>query len=165
MVTTCSPRSMRAAQRARLWAITCTARRPRGGETARLRDRRSLGILENPRVGSITFTWRRNGKAAGSAFLGHPRESPRGQIHIMTLGRPRVLRNPRSFSPSLPNATSAGRWASRPTWSSRSGSASSPTPWPPLRRLTGWCTTRSSWSLTSPATALMPLSNGARQMR
>ena len=109
--------------------------------------------------------WRRNGKAAGSAFLGHPRESPRGQIHIMTLGRPRVLRNPRSFSPSLPNATSAGRWASRPTWSSRSGSASSPTPWPPLRRLTGWCTTRSSWSLTSPATALMPLSNGARQMR
>ena len=31
--------------------------------------------------------WRRNGKAAGSAFLGHPRESPRGRIHIMTLER------------------------------------------------------------------------------
>ena len=25
-----------------------------GGETARLRDRRSLGILENPRVGGFT---------------------------------------------------------------------------------------------------------------
>ena len=31
--------------------------------------------------------WRRTGKAAGSAFLGHPRESPRGRIHIMTLVR------------------------------------------------------------------------------
>ena len=31
--------------------------------------------------------WRRSGKAAGSAFLGHPRESPRGRIHIMTFMR------------------------------------------------------------------------------
>ena len=31
--------------------------------------------------------WRRNGKAAGSAFLGHPGESPRGRIHIMNIGR------------------------------------------------------------------------------
>ena len=30
------------------------------------------------------------------------------------------------------------------------GAASSPTPWPPPRRLTGSCTTPSSWSLTSP---------------
>ena len=35
---------------------------------------------------------------------------------------PRAPRNPRSSSPSSPNATSAGRWASRQTWSSRSGS-------------------------------------------
>ena len=54
----------------------------------------------------------------------------------------------------LPNATNGDRWASPPTWSSRSGSASSPTPWPPPRRLTGWSTTPSSWSLTCPATAL-----------
>ena len=40
-----------------------------------------------------------------------------------------------SSSPSSPNATSAGRWASRQTWSSPSGSASLPTPWPPPRRL------------------------------
>ena len=52
VVTTCSPGPMRAAQRARLWAITCTA-----------------------------------SQAAGSAFLGHLRESPRGRIHIMTLAR------------------------------------------------------------------------------
>ena len=42
---------------------------------------------------------------------------------------PRAPRNRRSSSPSSPNATSADRWASRQTWSSRSGSASSPTPW------------------------------------
>ena len=59
----------------------------------------------------------------------------------------------------------AGRWASRQTWCSRSGSASLPTPWPPPRRLTGSCTTPSSWSLTSPATGLMQLSNGARPRR
>ena len=75
---------------------------------------------------------------------------------------PRAPRNPRSSSPSSPNATSADRWASRQTWSSRSGSASSPTPWPPPRRLTGSCTTPSSWSLTSPATEPMLPSNGAR---
>ena len=45
MVTTCSPRPSRAGQRARLCAITWTAS---------LRDLRSLGILENPRVGGFT---------------------------------------------------------------------------------------------------------------
>ena len=35
MVTTCSPRPMRAVQRAMLWAITCTARGGVGGEAAR----------------------------------------------------------------------------------------------------------------------------------
>ena len=64
---------------------------------------------------------------------------------------PRAPRNRRSSSPSSPNATSAGRWASRQTWSSRSGSASLPTPWPPPRRLTGSCTTPSSWSLNVPS--------------
>ena len=49
----------------------------------------------------------------------------------------RNLRNPRSSSPSSPNATNGGRWASRQTWSSRSGSASLSIPWPPPRRLTG----------------------------
>ena len=51
------------------------------------------------------------------------------------------------------------------TWSSRSGNASSPTPWPPRRRLIGSCTTPSSWSLTSPATAPTLPSNGARPRR
>ena len=37
-----------------------------------------------------------------------------------------------------------------------------PTPWPPPRRLTGSCTTPSSWSLTSPATGPTLPSNGAR---
>ena len=60
VVTTCSPRPMRAVQRARLCAITWTA---------------SQAALAAKR------------KAAGSAFLGHPRESPRGRIHIMTLAR------------------------------------------------------------------------------
>ena len=78
---------------------------------------------------------------------------------------PRAPRNRRSSSPSSPNATSAGRWASRQTWSSQSGSASSPTPWPPPRRLTGSCTTPSSWSLTSPATGPTLPSNGARPRR
>ena len=68
-------------------------------------------------------------------------------------------------SPSLPNATSADRWASRQTWSSRSGSASLLTPWPPPRPSTGWSITPSSWSLTSPATAPMQPSNGARPRR
>ena len=55
VVTICSPSPSRAVQRARLWAITLD-RQPggAGGETARLRDRRSLGILENPRVGGFT---------------------------------------------------------------------------------------------------------------
>ena len=50
---------------------------------------------------------------------------------------PRALRSRRSSSPSSPNATSADRWASRQTWSSRSGSTSLPTPWPPPRPSTG----------------------------
>ena len=58
-----------------------------------------------------------------------------------------------------------GRWASRQTWSSQSGSASLPTPWPPPRRLTGSCTTPSSWSLTSPATAPTLPSNASRPRR
>ena len=78
---------------------------------------------------------------------------------------PRAPRNRRSSSPSSPNATSAGRWASRQTWSSRSGSASLPTPWPPPRRLTGSCTTPSSWSLTSPATGPTLPSNASRPRR
>ena len=61
MVTTCSPRPMRAVQRARLWAITWMA---------------SQAPLAAKREGP-----------AGSAFLGHPGESPRGRIHIMTLMR------------------------------------------------------------------------------
>ena len=65
---------------------------------------------------------------------------------------PRAPRSPRSSSPSSPNATSAGRWASRQTWSSPSGSASLPTLMATLpRRLTGSCTTPSSWSLTVPS--------------
>ncbi len=56
-------------------------------------------------------------------------------------------------SRSSPNATNAGPWASRPTWSSPSGSTSSPTQWPRRRPSTGWSTTRSSWNSTSPATA------------
>ena len=43
--------------------------------------------------------------------------------------------------------------ASPPTWSSPSGSTSSPTRWQPRRPSTGWSTTRSSWNSTSPATA------------
>ena len=39
------------------------------------------------------------------------------------------------------------------------------TPWPPPRRLTGSCTTPSSWSLTSPATGPTLPSNGARPRR
>ena len=78
---------------------------------------------------------------------------------------PRAPRSPRSSSPSSPNATSAGRWASRQTWSSPSGSASLPTPWPPPRRLTGSCTTPSSWSLTSPATGPTLPSNASRPRR
>ena len=46
---------------------------------------------------------------------------------------PQGPKSPRSSSRSLPNAMNAGLWASPPTWSSQSGSASSPTPWPPLR--------------------------------
>ena len=38
-------------------------------------------------------------------------------------------------------------------------------PMAPPRRLTGWCTTPSSSSLTSPATGLMQPSNGASQKR
>ena len=66
---------------------------------------------------------------------------------------PKGPRSPRCSSRSSPNATNAGPWVSRPTWSSPSGSTSSPTQWPRLRPLTGWSTTRSSWNSTSPATA------------
>ena len=45
------------------------------------------------------------------------------------------------------------------------GAHRSPTPWPPPRRLTGSCTTPSSWSLTSPATGPTLPSNGARPRR
>ena len=78
---------------------------------------------------------------------------------------PRAHRSQRYSSPLSLNATSAGHWASRQTWSSRSGGASLPTPWPPPRRLTGSCTTPSSWSLTSPATGPTLPSNGARPRR
>ena len=78
---------------------------------------------------------------------------------------PRAPRSPRSSSHSSPNATNGGRWASRQTWSSRSGNASSPTPWPPPRQSTGWSITPSSWSLTSPATAPTLPSNGATPRR
>ena len=47
--------------------------------------------------------------------------------------RPRGPRSPRCSSPSSPNATNGGPWASPPTWSSPSGSTSSPIPWPPRR--------------------------------
>ena len=62
MVTTCSLRPMRAVQRARFMRhhpVSSTGqaldRQPGGvgGETARLRDRRSLDILENPTCGRI----------------------------------------------------------------------------------------------------------------
>ena len=62
-------------------------------------------------------------------------------------------KSPRCSSRSSPNATNAGPWASRPTWSSPSGSTSSPTQWPRRRPSTGWSTTWSSWNSTSPATA------------
>ena len=49
VVTTCSPRPMRAVQRARLWAITWMASQaPLAAKREGLRDPRSLGILENP---------------------------------------------------------------------------------------------------------------------
>ena len=66
---------------------------------------------------------------------------------------PKGPKSPRCSSHSSPNTTNAGPWASRPTWSSPSGSTSSPTQWPRLRPSTGWSTTRSSWNSTSPATA------------
>ena len=66
---------------------------------------------------------------------------------------PKGPRSPRCSSRSSPNATNAGPWASRPTWSSPSGSTSPPTQWPRRRPSTGWSTTRSSWNSTSPATA------------
>ena len=78
---------------------------------------------------------------------------------------PRAPRNRRSSSPSSPNATNGDRWASRQTWSSRSGNASSPTPWPPPRQSTGWYTTPSSWSLTSLAIAPTPLSTESQRRR
>ena len=64
---------------------------------------------------------------------------------------PRVLRSPRCSSRSSPNATKGAPWASPPTWSSPSGSTSSPTQWRRRRPSTGWSTTRSSWNSTSPA--------------
>ena len=55
---------------------------------------------------------------------------------------PRVQRSPRCSSRSSPNATKGAPWASPPTWSSPSGSISSPTQWQPRRPSTGWSTTR-----------------------
>ena len=78
---------------------------------------------------------------------------------------PQGAEEQRSSSPSSPNATNGGRWASRQTWSSQSGNASSPTPWPPRPPSTGWCITPSSWSLPCPATAPTPPSNGDSQRR
>ena len=78
---------------------------------------------------------------------------------------PRTPRNRRSSSPLSPNATNGGPWASRQTWSSRSGNASSPTPWPPPRQSTGCYTTPSSWSLTSLAIAPTPLSTESQRRR
>ena len=49
--------------------------------------------------------WRRSGKAAGSAFLGHPGESPRGRIHIMTIGRTAVGIDKHPFERAMPYET------------------------------------------------------------
>ena len=57
---------------------------------------------------------------------------------------PRVRKSPRCSSHSSPNATKGAPSGSPPTWSSPSGSTSSPTPWPRRRPSTGWSTTRSS---------------------
>ena len=78
------------------------------------------------------------------------------QLRLPAAGRP-VVPAPRGrgvrggSSRSSPNATNAGPWASRPTWSSPSGSTSSPTPWPRLRPSTGWSTTRSSLEFDVPS--------------
>ena len=76
--------------------------------------------------------------------------------------RPKSLR---CSSRSSPNAKNAGPWASGPTWSSPSGSTSSPTQWPRRRPSTGWSTTRSSWNSTSPATAPEWPSSAVRNRR
>ena len=55
---------------------------------------------------------------------------------------PQGAESPRCSSPSSPNATNAAPWASPRTWSSPSGSTSSPTPWPRRRPSTGWCIPR-----------------------
>ena len=55
VVISCSPRPTRAVQRARLCAITWTANQAAlAAKRQALRDLRSLGILENPRVGGFT---------------------------------------------------------------------------------------------------------------
>ena len=78
---------------------------------------------------------------------------------------PRGPRSRNCSSPSSQNATSAGPWASPPTWSSPSGSTSSPTQWPPRPPSTGWSITRSSWNSTSPATGPEWPSSGGRIRR
>ena len=114
--------------------------------------------------------WCKNSSPPSATWTCPRRLRKTGQLRLPAPGRPGLPapgrpRNRRSSSPSSPNATSADRWASRQTWSSRSGSASSPTPWPPPRRLTGSCTTLSSWSLTSPATGPTLPSNASRPRR
>ena len=55
MVTTCSPGPMRTLSSGQVMRHHLGAQPGGvGGETDRLRDRRSLGILENPRVGGFT---------------------------------------------------------------------------------------------------------------
>ena len=78
---------------------------------------------------------------------------------------PRATRSPRSSPLSSPNATNAGPWVPRPTWSSQIGNASSPTPWPPPQPSTGRCIAPSSWSLRTPATAPTLPNHVARKRR
>ena len=114
----------------------------------------------------------RAGLPAGAGVAGRqagpgaaPAAAPAGQLRFPApddLGYlPQGAEESRSSSPSSQNGMSAGPWASRQTWSSRSGSGSSPTPWPPRLPSTGWSITPSSWSSMSPATAPMLPSNGS----
>ena len=136
--------------RAGLWSAAC---RPAGLRTARHR--------QDPRAPWATDWW----KLATPSFAPACRLVQELLAAKRDLDLPRQLRNRDNFDflltrrPGLPapgrrgiggplhphrrTLRCAGRWASRQTWSSRSGSASLPTPWPPPRRLTGSCTTPS----------------------
>ena len=135
MVTTCSPRPMRAVQRARLCAITCTASQ---APLAAKRQRCELGV---PRASWRIPVWAgsRNDSCA-------PRGAEESEV-LFTLIAERYERRSLGITSNLvfsewerifanPMATAAAidRVMHHP----------------------------SSWSLTSPATALMPLSNGAQ---